>query len=194
MMNINKYEHDEIKGLYYVPNYLTVDEAKDVMDKYLYDENKMWEHIGKNNVKARQVIQYGYEYAYNRSGLTKIDDLPIDLSKLVQKDRINKIIGKDVIILDMEQLIINKYLIGQGINYHVDHPIQFGPIIACISIGSSVTMNFRQGLNGKVVPVQIEPNSLYIMSGDARMKWQHGILKQNKSTRYSLTFRTINKK
>ena len=98
-----------------------------------------------------------------------------------------------------DQLIINKYLPGQGIAPHIDKPSQFGPYIACVTLGSGVEIQFSK-TGEETIPIYVEPNSLYIMSGDARYTWKHGIASRKsdlvsdqkiaRGTRISLTFRT----
>src|SRR5947209_3752653 len=97
-------------GLYYVPNYLTKAELTKIK-KQLTNSDE-WYGVGAN-AKSRKVIQYGYSYAYDRTGVQKIDDMPEMLSKLVTKDRINKVAKTEVMTEEMEQLIINEYLPGQ---------------------------------------------------------------------------------
>ena len=69
----------------------------------------------------------------------------------------------------------------------------------CITIGGGITIDFTKG--NEIISVYVEPKSAYIMSGDSRYKWKHGIRKVKKdvvngvkiprTTRYSLTYRTI---
>lgn len=109
---------------------------------------------------------------------------------------------------DFGQLIINEYYPGQGIAPHIDHIKRFGPIVACISLGSGIVMDFE-----KITPasagseavvekysIYVKPRSLYFMSGDARYKWKHSIAsrktdvvdakKIKRGRRVSLTFRS----
>ncbi len=45
--------------------------------------------------------------------------------------------------------------------------------------------------NDEKIKITLEPNSMYIMTGDARYKWKHS-LKQTSGTRISLTYRFVN--
>ena len=97
-----------------------------------------------------------------------------------------------------EQCIVNNYESGQGINKHIDLDA-FGPVIGCFSLGSGCTMRFS--LDEERVDIYIEPNSLYVMSGDARSKWTHEMpatktdlidgKRVSRNRRVSLTFRSI---
>ena len=59
-------------------------------------------------------------------------------------------------------------------------------------------MVFSEKFSDNEIPVSIEPNSLYTMSHDSQSFWSHRINRcseyGNKDTRYSLTFRSINKR
>ena len=69
---------------------------------------------------------------------------------------------------------------------------QSGPIIACLTVGQTVPIHFK---NGSIVKtINIEEGSMYIMTGDARYKWQHSLKNNTEGVRYSLTYRTVNNK
>jgi alkylated DNA repair dioxygenase AlkB len=190
-------EHDKIKGLYYIENYLTNNEQTKIL-KFLNDSKK-WKSVGNGN-SSRKVIQYGHSYAYDRSGITKIEEIPKQLLDIVDLDRINIDIGLNMFdsTQNMEQLIINEYVPGQGIFKHIDRTEYFGPIIICVSVGNQIDIEFSRfgGIDKEIV--KVKPGSMYIMSGDSRYKWKHGIKKAKKNSdgtkrgiRYSLTYRTI---
>jgi alkylated DNA repair dioxygenase AlkB len=145
---------------------------------------------------ARKVIQYGYAYNYTTSDARpmKIAPIPEAYARLVAS------IG-----ISFDQLIINRYLPGQGIAPHVDHRDHFGPIVACITLCSGAEVVFSRGPIGttseQTVKQYVEPGSLYMMTGDSRYLWRHRIdatksdlvagNRIRRGTRYSLTFRTM---
>jgi alkylated DNA repair dioxygenase AlkB len=185
MVNIIKNAH-EINGLYYISDYLTDDEINMLTEKIRHEVelNPIY------GATSRRVAHYGFNYSYDRSGLTKAKTIPEDLSDLVRPKRLNKILGNDLLESNFNQLIINEYLPGQKIAYHVDHTKQFGDIIACISLGSDVDIKFK---NGDVIKlIKVEDGSLYVMTGDARYKWQHSLVNDTRKTRYSFTYRLVN--
>ena len=189
---MNKYEDPVIKGLYYIPNYLTDDETKQILT-YL-KKTKDWFHIGKSS-SSRRVMHYGYSYAYNRSGIEKLEDVPDLFKELVTINRINEYVPELDMQNELEQLIINEYKPGQGIHPHIDHTKYFGPVIVCLTIGSGIGIDFTKDEHKRTLFVQ--PGSLYIMSGDARNVWRHGIKRsmydvgKKRGIRVSLTYRTI---
>lgn len=100
----------------------------------------------------------------------------------------------------MDSCIINKYEKGQGISPHIDN-LQFGPYIVCFSFGSGIEINFDN--ENETKKIYVNNNSVYIMSGDSRYKYKHSIqprqydildgIKIERKTRYSITFRSVNK-
>lgn len=123
------------------------------------------------------------------------------------------------------QVIINHYLPGEGITPHVDLLDRFGDGIIGVSLGGSCVMRFRKvdskevGLRSgyhqsdepdsdEVENVYLPAGSVYVMSGDARYGWTHGIERRRadrvqddpddgegrwikRSVRVSITFRWL---
>jgi alkylated DNA repair dioxygenase AlkB len=186
----------EVSGLYYCPNFLTPDESKILIDDL--KKNDKWVGVSSNK-NSRRVIHYGYIYSYTGGPLTPTDPIPDLYKSLIERFQalIKNIFGDPVPLFD--QLIINEYLPGQGISAHTDHTTKFGSIIVCITLISGVEMEFtKQG--HPPTNLYVEPDSLYIMSGDARYLWKHAIAQRKndlvkginvpRGTRISLTFRT----
>jgi alkylated DNA repair dioxygenase AlkB len=93
-------------------------------------------------------------------------------------------------------LLVSEYQTGTPIGWHRDKP-QYG-IVAGVSLGSRARMRFRPlpapGEWTRVDPkslivLDLEPRSIYLMRGDIRSRWQHGLL-PTKALRYSVTMRT----
>ena len=65
-----------------------------------------------------------------------------------------------------------------------------------LSLTSDVTMDFYRRGCGKAEKVRISARSLYVLTGEARYEYMHGIAAQelNLRSRVSLTFRTIQSK
>ncbi len=73
-----------------------------------------------------------------------------------------------------ENCVINEYVPPQGIAPHRDYP-EFGPTVACVSLGSDIVMDFRHAEQGLRVPVYVPRRSFWIITGAARWRWTHGI-------------------
>jgi alkylated DNA repair dioxygenase AlkB len=173
-------DFEGISGLFYVEDFLSSDQQQNILDEVL----KMnFEGITGSN--SRRVVQYGYTYSYDRSGLSKTNPIPDFLSELVTTD-IMQGLGLDF-DQKFDQLIINEYKTGQKISPHTDHIKQFGDTIACISLGQVVDLTFQHG--DIIKKINAKAGSMYVMTGDARYKWKHSLSNNKKCTRYSLTFR-----
>jgi alkylated DNA repair dioxygenase AlkB len=137
----------------------------------------------------RRVKSFGFRYDYSRSQIEAVEDFPPLLKELRQK--VAKFAG-----LDAEKFLqgsINEYPPGAGIGWHRDKP-QFG-IIVGISLLAPATMHLRRAEGkGWIRRSQLlQPRSIYCLSGEARMLWEHSIPPVDR-LRYSLTFRTLSAK
>lgn len=178
-----------MKGLFYVGSYLDAFEM--LQWTTFVRKNVIFKHPFSN--RGRRVAQFGYSYSYNGTGITELKNkIPTKLTQLVNPTRINNSIGKNLVTEPFNQLIINEYKKGQGITAHTDHPKQFGPIIACITLGDEGEMIFEKK-GEESIRITVKPGSLYLMSGEARYNWKHSMRKNSnkKGERYSFTFRTI---
>jgi len=191
-------ENKRPSGLFYYPNFVTPEESKKLLAELAH--NQKWVGVTSSQ-KSRRVIHYGYIYPYTGGPLEPTDPIP-DLYKDLFKGKLEKIaILKDWL---PDQLIINEYLPGQGIGAHTDHTTKFGPVIACLTLGSGVEIEFTK-IGGTEPPfhIYVEPNSLYIMSGDSRYLWKHAIIHRksdqvngkvkHRGTCLSLTYRQASK-
>ena len=192
----------EINGLYYIENiyeYISSiyeEKPEDVIDKL---DKLKWEPI-TNSINSRMVQHYGYKYNYkNNSVDEKIDELPDFLN--IYKRFLTDICHQLELIdesYEFNQCIINNYLPAQGISKHVDSK-SYGKVIGCFTLGSGASMVFKNGEEKK--EIYVKPNSLYIMSDDARYVWTHempsrksDLVDNNKikrDRRVSLTFRNV---
>lgn len=176
-----------ITGLYFIKDFLSVDQINNI--KHILDTDIDFEPLNKANSKSRKIAHYGYYYSYDRSGLKPATAIPKNILEYVKYKYINNLAGSNLLDKDFDQLIINKYKPGEQIAPHIDLPSQFGAVIACLSIGQEVDINFSLGLLNK--NVKVTEGSLYIMSGDARYKWKHALRNKGMADRYSLTFRSV---
>lgn len=180
-----------IKGLYYEDDFITEEEEKQLLADIYAAEWK--------NVLNRRVQHYGYSYDYVLKKIEYVGELPEFLTA------INKKVSS--YLLDegqlFNQVIINEYVPGQGIGAHTDL-LQLGSIVVCISLGSTVLMNFSRSPH--LHSVQLNRRSLVVMEDDARYYWKHSIpartwdllvqsdgteKKTKRETRVSITFRLV---
>jgi alkylated DNA repair dioxygenase AlkB len=188
---------DSLPGLIVFDDFLNSKEEKKIISHL---DGKNWSCVG-NLANSRLVQQYGYEYDYKTrksNSAMKADPIPPIFDDIVKK--IRRVFSKPP-----EQVIINQYLRKQGISAHVDS-LNFGPIIATISLGDEAMMIFKNKKTKETVSVPLIPRRAIFMTGDSRYEWTHEIpstvnyiidgekKKRGENwRRISLTFRTLNK-
>lgn len=133
----------------------------------------------------RRVVEYGFEYDFGTRKATKTQ--PFAEFLLPVRERAAQFAG-----LSPEKLaegIVTEYSPGTPIGWHRDAP-QFETIVG-ISLGSSCRMRLKPYKSeGRVISVELEPRSIYVIRGAARWRLQHSI-PPVKGLRYSITFRTL---
>jgi len=180
-----------ISGLIYIPNAISVSFSQRLFQTI---DRESW----RDDLK-RRVQHYGYIYDYKRRTVDPdmyLGDLPTWSNNIT-----NQLANLEAFAIEPDQMIINEYEPGQGIAHHVDCEPCFGDIIASLSLNSTCIMSFIHTENNQKLELLLEPNSLLIMSGEARYNWKHGIparksdkyqgkvLKRNR--RISVTFRRV---
>lgn len=216
-MQNQQVQQPNISGLYYINN-IQVADNDNTIDKL---NTKEWKPLS-NSPNSRVVQHYGYEYDYNTYNIKKkCEEIPEFLLKykefltnkcnelnIINNNKNNNEETKDKNDdkntnnkYEFNQCIVNNYEIGQGISKHID-VVSYGDIIGCYTIGGGSSMIFRNKNNtNEKYEIYTEPNSLYIMSGDARYNWTHEMpsrksdiingTKIPRNRRVSITFRNI---
>lgn len=71
------------------------------------------------------------------------------------------------------QAILNLYRPGMGITPHIDLSHRYGDGIVGVSLLGSAVMDFTR--NDSAHAVLLRPGDVYVLSGEARYSWKHGI-------------------
>ena len=89
--------------------------------------------------------------------------------------------------------LVTRYDPGAGIGWHRDRP-QFGKVVG-VSLGAPATLRFRRRTESgfKRTSLELQPRSAYLIFGEARERWEHGIAEHD-SLRFSITFRTLSER
>ena len=148
---------------------------------------KYYQFTGK-----RRTASFGWQYEFGSDDITRAPDLPEFLLPL--RDRAGKLFNVDV--GSLAQASIVEYPVGAPIGWHRDIP-QFGIIIG-VSLAGACRMRLREyrrprakaSRRGEGVSIELEPRSIYLMSGPSRQYWQHSI-PPVKELRYSVVMRTL---
>lgn len=180
-----------IAGIGYWPGYISEAEAAALMAEA---DERPWDETLK-----RRVQHYGYRYDYTARQV-RADDCLGPLPEFL-KPLINRLVADNMFRQPPQQVIINEYLPGQGIAPHIDCAPCFGDVVASLSIGSPCEMTFDYPQTGRCESLSLLPQSLIVLTGDARFLWRHTIparktdiidsARHQRRRRISFTFRTI---
>lgn len=166
--------------------------SKKISEK-LYDRA---DELEWSDALSRQTQHYWHEYEYGKKRLGTAPDPPKFL------ECITDILHAHGLLRSMpNQIIVNKYLPGQGISAHTDDPVLFDDEVATLSLGSGTVMTFVNRDTSEVVDVHLPIGSLFVMNGEARYRWTHEIKKRKsdtvngvstkRGTRISVTWRSV---
>ena len=143
--------------------------------------------------RRRQV--YGVAYSGPQAG-SKLEPLPTWLDWLIER-----ILADGYLEGQVVNSVINEFLPGQGIAPHVDHPA-FGPTVVAVSLGGATLLDLHDPTTpeSERVSLDVQPRSLWVLGGEARSRWLHGIAPRHRDVlggvarprerRVSITLRT----
>lgn len=175
------------QGFMYVPDFITVEEEKNLINEVSKVEvqNFMFQGYTAN----RKTASFGYDYSFDKKSLMKGKDIPSVFNSLIKKvsEKIHAAPDK------FAELLVTEYPVGSVINWHRDAP-PFD-IIAGISLLTDCTFRLRpqdkiKQTRPSIVSFTVKRRSLYVMQGLSRSEWQHSIAPV-KNVRYSITLRTL---
>lgn len=135
----------------------------------------------------RQTAHFGWLYGYEGGQLHPGPEMPGYLVNL--RERAARLV--DLPPESFAEALVTRYPPGAGIGWHRDAP-QFGPVVVGISFLGACRLRLRweHGALVDLYEIDLDPRSAYVLRGQARWQWQHGI-PPCRSLRYSVTFRTL---
>lgn len=137
-------------------------------------------------VARRRTAHFGYDYRYDSARVSPGTPLPDFLLRLRRRCAALARVPPE----DLVEGLVSEYPPGAAIGWHRDAP-SFGDVVVGVSLLSPCRMKLRPGGSGPAqVTLELAPRSAYVLSGSARSVWQHHI-PPVRSTRYSVTFRTL---
>jgi alkylated DNA repair dioxygenase AlkB len=180
-------------GFIYYQNCLSEEEEHELIrqiQKLHLTPFKYYQFSGK-----RRTVSFGWQYEFGTSEITTAPDAPAFL--LPVRTRAGKLFNIDPNTLAQTSII--EYSTGSPIGWHRDIP-HFGVVIG-ISVGAACRIRFRKyhrvrskNLNrDEILSIELQPRSIYLMSGPSREIWQHSI-PPVKELRYSIMMRTLRAK
>jgi alkylated DNA repair dioxygenase AlkB len=145
----------------------------------------------KDYTARRRVVSYGGVFDYDTMELQPAGELPGEFAWL--RERAARWLG--VAPSDFVHALIAEYRPGTPLGWHRDVP-QFECVVG-VSLAAPARMRFRpyrRDTSGKpqradIVNVELQPRSVYKLTGPARWAWQHSV-SPVEALRYSITLRT----
>jgi alkylated DNA repair dioxygenase AlkB len=186
---------DELpEGFLYSDEFLTKAEEVKLLHIFRGLEFVAYDYHGY--IARRRIVRYGVNYDINtREASETVQPVPEFLIGVRERAAEFAAVRAD----ELAQAMLSEYSAGTPIGWHRDAP-QFGTIIG-ISLGSACRMRLKpyqtagkvgsgKISSAKILSIQLEPRSIYVIRGEARSGWQHSIPPVDE-TRYSITFRTL---
>ena len=132
---------------------------------------------------------FGWRYDFDDHSFAPVEPLPGWLLPLREKAAAFGGIRPEEFV----HALVTRYDPGTGIGWHRDRP-QFGQVVG-ISLAGPATLRFRQrtGSGFRRTSLELQPRSAYLLSGEVREQWEHGIA-SHEWLRYSITFRTLSER
>jgi len=198
-------EHEEIEGLFMVEEIVDEEEEERILACLRGEDG--WRTMSK---RGRRVLHFGHIFDYVEEVVVEAKDHPIpdyldDVMESIQGLDVPGAGGKVTAHpleperqIQFDQIIVNAYDKTQGIHPHVDRTHCFGPVIVGLSLGDSATLTFsrRSEWGHHTHQVFLPRRSVYIMTGDARYLWRHGLdpalnARSRSGERVSITWREV---
>jgi alkylated DNA repair dioxygenase AlkB len=172
------------EGFRYEANILSPIQEQELLARFVQLDLKPFQFQGYEG--NRRVMSFGLHYDFTEQKLKSTQEIPAFLLPLRSKAAQFADIDPD----RLPHILITKYAAGAGIGWHRDRPV-FGDVIG-VSFLSECRFRFRRQVDRKWERAEqrLEPRSIYMMRGAARMIWEHSI-PAGDQPRYSVTFRTL---
>lgn len=171
-------------GLIFVPEFLSEREESELL---VFIRGLEFRSFQMHGVTAkRRIRQFGLHYAFQSYELTPADPIPEAFSGI--RGRAAELAGIEA--AEWAEALVTEYRPGAGIGWHRDAPA-FG-VVAGISLAGACRMRFQTGSGAerRTAAMELPARSMYLLTGEARWKWQH-MIPPTREPRYSITFRTL---
>jgi alkylated DNA repair dioxygenase AlkB len=171
-------------GLLHVPGFIDVAEEARLLEGIRSLDLREAQY--KEFTAKRRVASFGAGYDFVENELTPAPTIPAFLLPL--REKCARWAG--LAPAELGYALVSEYRPGTQLGWHRDVP-QFETVVG-VSLGGVATMRFRPfppRPRAKVLTLELQPRSAYVLRGEARWGWQHGIA-PTPELRYSVTFRT----
>ncbi len=176
-----------IPGLVYQPEFLNRDEELELIA--IIRSLPLHAAKYKQYLARRRVVSFGGSYDFDTHELKPASTLDARLLPLRQRVADWRGVPAETLV----HALVAEYAPGTPLGWHRDVP-NFERIFG-ISLGGEATLKFRPfpyvpDMQRQVVDLVVQPRSVYMMTGDARWRWQHCV-EPTRKLRWSITFRDL---
>jgi alkylated DNA repair dioxygenase AlkB len=175
-------------GFIYERNFITREEEQELL-RSIREEVTVRNSQYHEYTARRKSAHFGLKWNYGTEVLEDVPPAPEFLQQLAAK------VARrfSLPVEHFPHVLVIEYPPGAPMGWHRDAP-PFA-VIYGISLGSTCQFGLRpnaEALRTKenTLKFDVEPRSLYMMSGQCRSQWQHSVWPV-KDTRYSITLRTM---
>ena len=173
-------------GLDYRAGFVSIDEERELLDiirALPFRHSKYRQYTAR-----RRTVNYGAGYDFTHQLRTPAPEIPEFLAGL----RLRAAQWLGIAPQEFVQALISEYQPGTPLGWHRDVP-DYESIVA-LSLLSACRIRFRRypwnpQEKDDIFAIEPHPRSAYVLSGEARWKWQHSV-PAVKTLRYSITLRT----
>jgi alkylated DNA repair dioxygenase AlkB len=177
-------------GFIYRDNFLSADQERQLIrqiEKLDLTPFQYYQFTGK-----RRTVSFGWAYEFGKKDINPAPEIPTFLHSV--RARAGALF--DIEPSSLAHASIIEYSPGAPIGWHRDIP-HFG-LVTGISLGAACRMRFRKheharsntSKRGEILSMELQPRSIYLMSGPSRESWQHSI-PPVKELRYAIMLRTV---
>lgn len=183
-MTADLFDAPLIPGLALAEEFVTPAEEQELISRIASVELSPFQFRGFEG--KRLTASFGFHYDFNRQSFGATEPIPDWLAPL--KVRAERFAGLPE--GGLQQVLLIRYDPGASIGWHRDRPV-FDKVVG-VSLGAPTVLTFRQrdGARFRRIKVPLAPRSIYLLSGEARHDWEHGISAHDR-LRYSITFRSL---
>lgn len=173
-----------VPGLLIREEFVTPAEEQDLIDRIGGIELTPFQFRGYEG--RRLTHSFGWRYDFKDSSFRETEPIPAWLLPLRERAADFAGLRAD----DFVHVLLIRYDPGAGIGWHKDRPV-FEHVVG-VSLANRTVMSFRQRDEQRFrrVKVPLPPRSAYLLTGEVRHEWEHGIAGHH-ALRFSITFRSL---
>ncbi|KNC54709.1 2OG-Fe(II) oxygenase family Oxidoreductase [Thecamonas trahens ATCC 50062] len=191
-----------VPGFLYLPHYLSAEEQSAVLAAIEGDTSVDW----SDAFETRLQKHWGWAFVYECGQIVGGEAAP-PAPALLLEVLAERFVADGLVATPPNQVLANKYMPGNGIGYHVDRIDLFGDVIIGVNLVVPTKFTLKSVAEPEErVSVVMAPGSVYVLSGEARFGWRHGITRKarlykrfrrapellpDEPWRVSLTFRDV---